>query len=89
MKIMFWLDRVGRTQLVVHRVPPHGMSSVRSFAVDHGFVVVDARWRRWDKWAMWSNVVVFALGGGPWFCLLMALWCGWDWARSFPRRDES
>lgn len=83
------VDTFGAQLIVYHTNGFMRMKYVREWAGDNGFVVVDARGRRWLEWLMWVNVVVFALGGGPWPCLLTALWCGWEWAHTFPRGDVS
>lgn len=71
-------------QMVVTHCPRKWMPMVRYSARENGMVLVDARNRTWDKWLMISGLAVFVLTG-QWYVLMIALWGGWDWARSYPR----
>lgn len=73
-------------QLVVHRSRLRDLLMIRKFARDHGYEIVDARWRRWDKWFMIFSIAVFGLSGNV-LVLAVALCSGLDWARSFPREE--
>lgn len=87
MKKMLEYALVGNTQIVVTGPKWSELTTLREVAADHGFEVVDARFRRSDRVLMILSFVLFLISGG-WPLLLVSLWAGRDWALSFPRRDR-